>query len=453
MLVPTEFPDRIVCVMGLGYVGLTLAVSMAEAGFGVVGVEVREDIVEKLRRGEAHFFEPRLEQKLRQVLATGALAVETRIPGGSQASAYLITVGTPLGEDGRARIDMIENVAREVGASVKENDMVVLRSTVKVGATRNTVAPILDAYEIPYDLAYCPERTLEGRALEEIRTLPQIVGGRDMASNVRASQLFQFLTPTVVRVRDLETAEMIKLVDNTLRDVQFAFSNEVAMLCDAVGISAMEVVNAGKRGYPRTNLYRPGPVGGPCLEKDPYILAEAMRELGVEPEIAMAARALNENQPSDSVAFIKSTADRVPDFPDEPVLSLLGIAFKGQPATNDLRGTMARPIFESLKTAFPRGVFRGYDSMVEDQDIGDFGLVPTPSIEAAFDGADIVVVANNHPEFAAMPIANLAGRMATSGLVYDFWNNFDARDLTLPNSSAYYSLGGHGITNTATPRT
>ena len=431
--------------MGLGYVGLTLAVAMAEAGFKVTGVEIREEVVAGLKHGVAHFFEPTLDEKLKRTVDSGSLRVFRKIPSGCEASVYIITVGTPLGDDGRARLDMIENVSREVASHMKDGDLIILRSTVKVGSTKKIVMPVFDKVGVKYDLAFCPERTLEGKALEEIRSLPQIVGGADMKSNIRAAQLFQFLTPTVVRVEDLETAEMIKLVDNTQRDVQFAFANEVAGMCDAVGISAHEVINAGKLGYPRTNLAMPGPVGGPCLEKDPHILAEAMRELGTEPHIAMAARGVNERQPRESVRFIQAQMAARGTEPRK--ISLLGLAFKGRPATNDLRGTMARPIFDALRVTYPDAEFFGFDEVVADEDIADFGLTPSATLEDAFAAADLVVIANNHPVFSSMPIISLAERMQRKGLIYDFWNSFDSRDLSLPADVRFVALGGHGLTN------
>lgn len=446
MFVPHNFQDRSVCLMGLGFVGLTLAVAMAEAGFQVTGVEIRKNVVESLKRGVAHFFEPTLDEKLKRAVDNGGLQVFRKIPPDCKASVYVITVGTPLAGDGRARLDMIENVSREVAAHMKDGDLIVLRSTVKVGSTKSIVMPVFDEVGVEYDLAFCPERTLEGNALEEIRSLPQIVGGVDMTSNIRAAQLFQFLTPTVVRVRDLETAELIKLVDNTLRDVQFAFSNEVARMCDAIGISANEVIKAGKLGYPRTNLAMPGPVGGPCLEKDPHILAEAMRELGIEPHIAMAARGVNERQPRECVDYIAQAV--AAGGAKIAKVSLLGLAFKGRPATNDLRGTMARPIVDALKESFPTADFFGFDDVVSDEDIAGFGLTPSATLEDAFAAADLVVIANNHPVFSSMPIISLAEKMGRQGLIYDFWNSFDSRDLALPADVRYVALGGHGLTST-----
>jgi nucleotide sugar dehydrogenase len=260
---------------------------------------------------------------------------------------------------------------------------------------------------------------------------------------VRAAQIFQFLTPTVVKVSDVETAEMIKLVDNTHRDVAFAYANEIARACDAVGVSAAEVIKAGKLGYPRTNLPMPGPVGGPCLEKDPHIFAEGLRELGVEPEITAAARRVNERQPEEVVAHVEGTLCAL-GVPRTPVIALLGLAFKGEPATDDLRGTMARPVYEALKRRFPEATYRGYDPVVSAQDVRAFGLTPCATLEAALEGAHVAVIMNNHPAFPAMPLPELARAMARPALVYDFWNCFDARELPLPDGVAYMALGSHG---------
>jgi nucleotide sugar dehydrogenase len=434
-----QLKDHAVCVLGLGYVGLTLAVAMADVGFRVVGVEIRDSVLDLLRRGEPHFHEPGLVEKLRRVIRSGHLRCEKNIPRDFAGTVFIVTVGTPLGADGRARLDMVENISREVAGRLKPGDLVIMRSTVKLGTTRRIVRPILDAAKVPYQLAFCPERTLEGRALVELRQLPQIVGGVTAEAAVRAAQIFQFLTPTVVRVSDVETAEMIKMVDNAQRDVAFAYANEIARACDAVGVSAAEVIRAGKLGYPRTNLPLPGPVGGPCLEKDPHIFAEGLREAGLEPEITMAARRINERQPEEVVAHVAKLLGG-----DVREIALLGIAFKGQPATDDLRGTMARPTLEALKRRYPRARYRGYDAVVSDADQRAFGLESCETIAAALKGAQLALILNNHAVFGAMPIAELADGMARPGLIYDFWNCFTASDLHLPAGVGYMALGSHG---------
>ena len=353
--VSPDFPDRTICIVGLGYVGLTLAVAMAEVGFRVVGVECRSDVVTELREGKPHFYEPKLPEALRRLLQMGDLTIHTEIPPEVSPNVYIVTVGTPLGDKGQVRLDMVEDAVQAVADHSVDNALVVMRSTLRLGTTSDIVAPILAASGKNFDIAFCPERTVEGQALSELRYLPQIVGGMSHTASLRAAAVFQFLTPTVVRVSEPETAEMIKMIDNTHRDVSFAFSNEIARACDAAGVSAVDVIRAGKLGYPRTNLYMPGPVGGPCLSKDPHILSEGLRKFGVDLEIAPTARHLNERQPSEIAALLVRLVRGFGGFSTAPKISLLGLAFKGRPITDDLRGTMATPIFAALQERFPGG--------------------------------------------------------------------------------------------------
>ena len=439
--VPFDFTDRTVCIIGLGYVGLTLAVSMAEVGFRVIGVERRPEVVTNLVAGRPHFYEPKLPELLRRLVASGDLSISTSIPSGQNISSFFITVGTPLDTEGRVRLDMVESATHAVSASLEDGALVVMRSTLRLGTTRHIVSPILAASGKSFELAFCPERTVEGQALSELRYLPQIVGGMTPAASLRASTIFQFLTPTVVRVTEPETAEMIKMIDNTHRDISFGFSNEIARACDIAGVSAVEVIRAGKLGYSRTDLFMPGPVGGPCLSKDPHILSEGLRKFGVDVEIAMAARTVNEKQPTQVAELLYQLTSKFTNFPSNPKVSLLGLAFKGRPATDDLRGTMAAPIMDALKAKFPHGIFFGYDAMVQPPFITEFGLNYSPTLESAFTDASLILVLNNHILFENMPLADLATLMRKPGLVYDLWNNFSASDLMLPFGIGYAGLG------------
>lgn len=446
-----SFPDRRVCVLGLGYVGLTLAAVLADVGFTVLGVEPRREVLARLADGRAPVREPGLEELLARVVARGDLRCADRIPADVDATVFIVTVGTPLDERGAVRLDMVENAVRDVAAHLRDGDLVIMRSTVGLGTTRTVVAPILAATGRRFDLAFCPERTVEGQALAELRQLPQIIGGAGPSATVRAAQFFQFLTPAVVRVSDVETAELVKLVDNVHRDVLFGFANEVAAICDAVGVSAREVIASGRYGYPRTDLAQPGPVGGPCLSKDPHILVQSLVAWGITPIITAAARQTNEELPRRVVTHLRRLADDCPGFPDDPVISLLGLAFKGRPATDDLRGTVAAPVLAALRAAFPRARFRGYDPVVDREDVAAFGLEPAPGLTAAFEGANLVLVLNNHPAFAEMPLGSLAARLAAPGVVYDCWNTAAARDLHLPPGTRYVALGGHGVARLPRP--
>jgi UDP-N-acetyl-D-mannosaminuronic acid dehydrogenase len=294
---------------------------------------------------------------------------------------------------------------------------------------------------VPFALAYCPERTLEGRALIELKTLPQVVGGIDTVSTFRASQLFSFLTPSVVRVNDPETAELVKLINNTQRDYTFAFANEVATICDTLGLSAAEVISSGNLGYSRANLPMPGPVGGPCLEKDPYILAQSLEDRGFEPRLAIGARRWNEALP-------QRTTDLLAEALEGRAVSriaVVGLAFKGRPETSDLRGTLAKPLIDHLRARFPDAVLVGWDPIVESDDVATLGLRPVGSIAEAFAGSDLVVIQNNHEFFAKMDLASLSDAMARPGIVYDLWNQHDPRALRLSAGVTYHSLGAFSL--------
>ncbi|MBV8929740.1 MAG: nucleotide sugar dehydrogenase, partial [Mycobacteriaceae bacterium] len=223
-------------------------------GSPAVGVERRPEVVDSTNAGVPHFTETGLPDALAGVVSSGRLVARQRFEDDFSCDAYVITVGTPLSAAGVARLDMIEAAARDIAANMADGALVVLRSTVKVGTTREVVAPILAASGKRFSIAMCPERTLEGKALAELRELPQIVGADDAVSADRAAGLFRQLTNSIVRVSDVATAAVIKLVSNTFRDVSFGFANEVARVCDALGVSAHEVIGAGKLGYGRTNV-------------------------------------------------------------------------------------------------------------------------------------------------------------------------------------------------------
>lgn len=447
MRVPVDHGDRRVCIIGLGYVGLTLAVAMADAGFRVHGVERSADILDCINNGGAHFKETGLDERIAARIADGSLSVSNKIPRDQGSRVYIITVGTPL-EAGtkHTNLEAISQVSRMVAEALRPNDLVVLRSTVRIGVSREVVRPILDAAAVPYDLAFCPERTLEGRALLELRTLPQIVGGLNEASCLRATQLFNFLTPTTVKVRDLETAEMIKLVNNTQRDLLFAFANEVAHFCDAVGVSAPEVIRAGNMGYPRGAMPMPGPVGGPCLEKDPYILAEGLAMRGGEAPIALTGRQTNENLPR--IVVEKLAAESPVLREQRPCkITIMGLAFKGRPETSDLRGSLAYSLIEELKRVAPRAAVVGYDPAVPSADIESMGISAAMTPEEAFERSSLVIFQNNHPTFERLPLNRLSALMARESMVYDMWNQFEAEEINLSAGVRYAGLGSWVLMN------
>ena len=432
-----------VAVVGLGYVGLTLAVALADTGFRVLGVERRHDVVDLTNRGVPHFSETGLPEMLAHAVGTGQLRAVQSFDGSESCGVYVITVGTPLGADGQARLDFIEHAAREVADNMADGALVVLRSTVRVGTARDVVRPILAASGKRFGLAMCPERTLEGKAMQELRRLPQIVGADEPEVRERAAHFFYKLTHTAVQVSSLETAEIVKLVDNTYRDVQFGFANEVARICDAWGVNAMEVIPGGKLGYPRTNVALPGLVGGPCLEKDPHILLQSLAGRGVELDITAAARRVNERQPAETVGFI--LAEHARRSPRPPRIALLGMAFKGVPATDDLRGAMSLRVLAALTAQAPGSEVTLFDPVCSDRQLVEAapGHPVAETIEQAVTGADIAVIANNHPAFGALRPRQLLRLMAGSGFIYDYWNHFSELR-PYERGPGYFAVGNTG---------
>lgn len=431
-----------VAVIGLGYVGLTLGVALALRGIRVIGVERRPDVVELTRRGQPHFSEAKLAEALEEVVNSGRLVATETLDGHPPCDYYIITVGTPLHPDTKLpRRDMIEAATRQVAAQFTPGATVILRSTVQVGTTREIVKPILDASGKAYLLSMCPERTLEGDALRELSSLPQIVGGMTSAAADSSAGLFNRLTHTVVRVDDPETAEMIKLVDNTFRDVSFAFGNEVARACVAIGVNAHDVIRYGKLDYPRTNVAKPGPVGGPCLEKDPHILLRSLAPYNIDLEITRAARLINERQPAETVATVMDIARRRGcHFPLR--VALLGMAFKGRPETDDLRGSMSLKILEALQATRHAQEIRAFDPVIAPAILaaGAPGTIACASIGEAVNGVDVIIIANNHPSFAQLSISGYLSLLAPNGFIYDYWNHFEGTPVE-NRRGAYFTVG------------
>jgi len=414
--------DQNVCIVGMGYVGLTLAVVMAERNYRVLGLEINPTILRALQNRQPHFHEIGLKSRFRGVLDSGGLKIDRDIPDNrDRPTVYIISVGTPLGPDGRPRIDMVENVTRQIADAMPTGSLIILRSTVVIGTTRNVVLPILEASGKEFHLAYCPERTIEGKALEELRSLPQIVGGLGTEDARRASAVFQELTPTILRVTNLETAEVIKLLDNSFRDLFFAYGNEVAMLCDAVGIDGVEVIHAANMGYARTNIASPGFVGGPCLEKDPHILLYSLAPFNFVPKLISTGRQINEDLPAH---VIQSALLDLPKDQKHLIkkVSICGLAFKGRPETDDLRGTPVKILTHAVRNALPDAELFGQDFAVSEEGVQSLGLKPA-DILGAFEEANLVILANNNARYEWLDWKELFGMMGNPAFVYDVWNN------------------------------
>ena len=251
------------------------------------------------------------------------------------------------------------------------------------------------------------------------------------------------MTKSIVQVSDIETAEMVKITDNTQRDTFFAFSNEIANSCDALNISSKEVIRSCNYNYPRSNLFLPGPVSGPCLSKDTYLFAESVvRKKKNFPNIAIEARKTNENISNKIIYFLKDFL-KLMKVKSDIKIGLMGFAFKGKPLTDDTRNSFSKEFFFKIKKAFPKARFSGYDSIVDDNFFKQIGLKKEKNIKFIFKGSHIVLILNNSIEFKKLNINKMSILTKNKSLIYDCWNLFDENKIFFKKNKFYTSFGNH----------
>lgn len=426
-----------ICVVGTGHIGLPLAAVLAEAGFRVTGYDTNDDFVVRVNTtGTVDFQEEGLSALLQRHLH-GRLTLTSTPP--TKQDVYIITVGTPL-EPGTEQpdLDKIRMAVERLAPGFGEDPLVVLRSTVSIGTTRNIVLPEIRRHASRFGLAFCPERTVEGRAIPEMCSLPQIIGGLDERSADRAEAMFRKITEKIVRVSSLEAAEMIKLINNTYRDLTFAFANEVALIAERLGLSAGELIHAANADYLRSGVARPGFVGGPCLEKDALILIASLHQIDFKPRVIEEARRLNQGLPDHVADRLLAELGRLrPGLAGSKVL-VTGFAFKGRPATEDVRGSAAIPLMQRLQDA---GVeVWGHDFVTSEKVVTGLGARAC-TLEEGFAAADAVVIMNNHPDYLTVGIPSLARGLRAPGVLFDSWSLFGPGDFRATPGLRYGALG------------
>lgn len=429
-------------VVGMGYVGVTLAVSLAATGIEVVGYDVRQPIVDMLTNCKAPFFEVGLQTHL-ESLVGGNLKFVTSLEA-ERADIYLISVGTPIDPlSKRPNLESVRTAALQVGARLERGNTVIMRSTLPIGCSRNVVLPALEQASglkagKDFYFAFAPERTIEGRALPELRSNPQIVGGLDSASADITRQLFSTLTHSVVDVGTLEAAEMCKLMDNCFRDHTFAFANQLAPLTERLGLDLNRLVEAVNFGYPRNRVPRPSPgVGGPCLSKDPYILASVFEQFGLDPALLLAARAVNEAGPGQVSDKVEALLGRAGKKLADSTVTLVGLAFKGEPQTSDLRDSTSLGVVKRMRAARE---LRAYDPVVDPAELTELGCRPM-GLADAVRGSDAVVILNNHRSYENWNLTALLPTMNRPAVFIDTWHIFDPMEMKTVEGILYGGLG------------
>ncbi|MEV0596393.1 nucleotide sugar dehydrogenase [Nonomuraea cavernae] len=421
-------------IVGMGYVGLTLAAALARRGYTVHGVDANPSVVEALSNGRIHVFEPGVEEAFEEFLGT-SIHISDRLPA-EPLDAAILSVSTPVDlSTGVPQLDNLAAAAEQVAEVCGPDTLVVVRSTVPIGTSRAIVLPALTARWGRARLVMAPERTIQGQALRELVELPQVIGGLDEDSLRAGVDLFEGLADQIVPVSSLETAEMVKLSNNCHTDLIYAFGNELALIAEQNGLDPLEVIRATNLDYPRPDLAKPGYVGGGCLSKDPYIMLASAGPTH-RPYLVGGARSLNERLPA-------HVAERVVELVGETFgrtegirLSVLGWAYKGWPATDDMRGT---PIADMMPVFAAAGLtVQGHDPLVGDEVIREYGGEPV-SLDKAFATADAMIIINDHPDYRGIEVE---ARLASSGLrvLFDSWRILD-EDAVVRHGVRYAGIG------------
>jgi UDP-N-acetyl-D-mannosaminuronic acid dehydrogenase len=393
-----------ICILGLGYIGLPTAGIFASNGLKVTGVDVNERIVAGLSQGELHIEEPGLRALVQGALASGNLSIAAQpVP----ADTFVIAVPTPVREDKRADLSAVIAAAESIVPHLHRDNLVVLESTSPPRTTVDLVAPILERSGLragaDFHLAYSPERVLPGQILRELVENARVIGGFDRASAEAGRELYSAFVRGEIVLTDATTAEMVKLMENTYRDISIAAANEFSRLAEHFGVDVWEAIAIANR-HPRVRILRPGPgVGGHCISVDPWFLVESAPEIT---PLVRQARLVNDAQP----AFAAGLIERALGGLRGRAIAALGLAYK--PDVDDLRESPAIEVARRLAEGGARV------TTFEPHAVATVvpGCVAAPSLDAALKNAEAIVLLVDHRAFVDLDpkkvAASMPGRVA-----------------------------------------
>jgi UDP-N-acetyl-D-mannosaminuronic acid dehydrogenase len=414
--------SAVIGVIGLGYVGLPLACLFAQKGYTVLGADIKPEVVEKINHGESPINEPGLQEILTDAVAKKRLHATT--DGGKVvrgADIIFLVVQTPIDENNHPDLSKFKAAWTTVSENSSPGKLLISESTIPPGTMKGIVVPILERSGLKagqdFLLAYSPERAIPTRTLQEMQENGRVVGGLSVESADLASVVYSQIISGNISTVDIETAEMIKVIENAYRDVNIAFANEIALLCEKRGIDANKTIELANK-HPRVDILRPGPgVGGHCIPKDPYFLLHSAIESDMELKLISTARKINESMPKHVLKLIKKSLRDVNKDPKEAKISILGIAYKGN--TDDSRNSPAEPIVRGLMAE--RFNVISHDPFVSQDFGGDF----SNNIEEVVTDSDCVVFVADHDFYKEMDLQKFKGSLNRPCVVVDSRRLFD----------------------------
>ena len=390
----------IVSIIGLGYMGLPMACLVAKAGHTVVGVDVQQKVVENINKGIPHFEEKGLKSLISEVVKNDNFKAYNTP---QSADIFIIAVPTPFIEETKAP-DMayVNQAAKDISSVLKKGDLVILESTSPVGATEQNVRDVIEkenpVLKDKLLYAFCPERAIPGDTLRELVENDRCVGGLTKQAQEKAVQFYESFVTSEVTSTNIRVAEMVKLVENTSRDVQLAFANELAHVCDELNMDVCEVIKLANK-HPRVNILQPGTgVGGHCIAVDPWFIINAAKE---KTPLMQMARKINDNKPRSVVEQLVETINKNKN--PSTKIACMGLAFK--PDVDDLRTSPSCLVAHELRQKLPAEKLIFCEPHLKEHP--EFNLV---SIEEAVEKADIIVFLTAHSIFKEIDIAKLKNK-------------------------------------------
>lgn len=421
-----------IAVVGFGYIGTVIGAVLADRGWPVTGIDVRQNVVDEINLGKTTVPEPGLNELVSNNVRVGRLRATTDFSALAENDFVIVTVGTPLGPDFEPIVDDIKAAARAVGQHLHAGHLVILKSTVPPDTTEKLFQPIVEETSglragVDFGLAFCPERLAEGQAIHELMSIPIVIGAVDERSARACSTLWRHaLGVDSIVVDDPRTAEMVKLADNLWIDLNVALANELAKVCDGLGMDVLQVIDAANtmpKVNQNVNILRPSMgVGGSCLTKDPWFVNHLGHSLGLDLAIPRTSRGVNDTMPTYTYELLKQVLADQGKVIGTSRIAVLGIAFKNN--TGDCRLTPTKHVVALLEDSGCE--LSVHDPWVTNEEALTVTKMPlTADIESAVEDADALVVLAGHRQFHQIPLARLAELAARRCVFLDGRNSFD----------------------------
>lgn len=415
-----------VCVLGLGYIGLPTASVLAAHGHSVIGVDVSQNVVDTINKGDIHIEEPGLKTLVHAAVNSGNLKAYTKP---QKADCFIIAVPTPITDDKKADLCYIESAAESILGILEPGNLVILESTSPPGTTKEFLKPILEKSGLKIGeelfLAHCPERVLPGKILKELIQNIRIIGGVNQKSAEMARDIYKSFVEGDMHLTDATVAEMVKIMENTYRDVNIALANELAKMAHHSDFNAWEVVKFANL-HPRVNIHSPGPgVGGHCISVDPWFIVE---KFPITAKMIHQARKINDRMPEFTFKVLKKRLEGI----ENPKVTLLGVTYK--PDIDDIRSSPITDLIKYIKEEKSIELSI-YDPHVKHYDYELSGF------EDALKGSDCILLAVDHAEFKYIDPKQIA-KVVRNKMVFDTRNVLNKKEWE--DSGFKYVLLGDG---------